>query len=332
MRVDIRRSGQPALAHERVTRTPTIQDLIDLATRLGFSATTVRKTPHYAPYMLHNIPYTEGGLSEVLAQFRAGDDPYAYYALMKQVARDHPKTKDAGGWLQSVARLLVCWVAEELRRQGIGNGFHDHFVVHDSRKRVREEEVADTEEEEEEEEDASLHGLVDWYASQMDSDVSPAPAQTNRWTPPPYLVQQARTLALHKPLRAYLETGAGVPAARGRRPINYLRDRCDRSLLVRVRAFLLETDAGLALLDACRVRPDAFTIDHVLPQALGGPHHILNFHVMPPAANSHFGDRHWTDPEKEAYVGSDQIQCVKTLVHEARDALAWNEISITRCW
>lgn len=44
-----------------------------------------------------------------------------------------------------------------------------------------------------------------------------------------------------------------------------------------------------------------FSVDHVIPENLGGLNHVANFHLMPPGVNSHFRDT-WT-AAKLRYVG-----------------------------
>ena len=141
-----------------------------------------------------------------------------------------------------------------------------------------------------------------------------AVAPTGPWTPPSYAVQQARTLGSNLLLRRYLREGG---ASRNvRRRTDYTR-YVSAELHRQVKLWLRDTEDGRATLRACGVAPDAFSVDHVNPRHLGGHEHLHNYHVMPPGTNSHFRDRALNDPEKEAYVGTWQMELARDLARQA---------------
>lgn len=150
-------------------------------------------------------------------------------------------------------------------------------------------------------------------------------APPNRWEPPGPNVQRLRTLGGNQELITYLRNGAGQPQNKKRRRVDYVR-KSGESLHKMVTAWL-KTPDGIELLRGCDVCPDAATIDHVMPESLGGPDHLWNYHIMPRSANSHFKERPWTDAEKQQYVGASQVHFVRKLLSEAREVLDWGAIA-----
>ena len=141
--------------------------------------------------------------------------------------------------------------------------------------------------------------------------------------PPSQNAQRARTLGNNMRLREYLRTYASSKRPRGARddPNGYLS--YSNATLYKYTKQYLATEEGRHLLEACEVDPDAATIDHVWPQALGGPDHLFNYHVMPLTHNSAFGNTPHTHPAKRVYVGADQVALMDTLLHEGRQLLPW---------
>ena len=252
--------------------------------------------------------------------FGPGDDPYASCELMKKIAR--ATTQRQGGWRLASRRRASARVLRWRRNCGV----RESATVLGPFCRARVEACARRGDRRHGGGGGGgtiVDGLVDWYASQMHDD--DAPPGANSVGASALSGQQARTLALHKPLRVYLETGAACPPP----PVVARSTICATAAISRswiACAHSAETGAGLALLSACGVHPDAITVDHVWPRAIGGPHHLL-FHVMPARTNSHIWQSQLDGSGKGDYVGPDQIECVGELVLGGRDTLAWNEIA-----
>ena len=60
--------------------------------------------------------------------------------------------------------------------------------------------------------------------------------------------------------------------------------------------------ANPAILEPTGLTIGTFSVDHVIPENLGGLNHVANFHLMPPGVNSHFRDT-WT-AAKIRYIGT----------------------------
>ena len=322
------RDGRKDLRFDRVTSDPTVDSVITACKRLPWPPTTILKARSYLPFMLERTLYREAGVNVTLRQFAAGQDPFEYYDYCQQVEEAYPETKRCGRWLKSIARLLVCWVAEELKRAGSGNGFDDHFIVKHSAPdtRVTETPVVTPDKGDDawgarlvEYYDTELHAAEthrhepnDQRAHAQEKDASDGHATKSAWEEPSYTVKCMRTLANHRGLIKYLHGGANDRAAKKQR-INYL-NYSDETMFQKVRAYFRDTEEGRLHLKECGVTVDTFTIDHVNARCLGGPNHLWNLHIMPSGANAHFNGRHWMDPEKQRYVGEQQMRYVKKLM------------------
>ena len=181
-----------------------------------------------------------------------------------------------------------------------------------------------------------LNGLVEYYESECRSfivdgvyeaqveNVGMVACSTRTFPKPPSMnAQRARTLGNNERLKEYLRNG--IPNKRKRHAVNYLNYH-SKVLYNKVMEYL-KTDEGIELLKACEINHQAATIDHVWAECLGGPNHLFNFHLMPMRDNSSFNKIHYTNPEKAAYVGPDQMALMRRLTMEAQKELPWEIIS-----
>ena len=321
-----------------------------MARRLPFNETTRQRASHYLPFMLSKVVYSECGVHLLLRQFTAGTDPIAYFEYIVGIQKAYPDSVRAGGWLQSIARLVVCWVAEELKTMGHGNGFDDVLVAvgevvpHDGADGAL---VATTE-------IASnlsvcydpaaawpagyADALRDYQQKHMDGwygdalppcqqlptiDANDLARQLARMPHrmPSANAQSLRTLGNCEELRQYLKG-----RKRKHDAISCL-DMSNELVHSETRRWLRETSEGRARLAGCDVDADAFDVDHVWPRALGGPDVIENYHVMPCGVNARFRDMSWNTREKSAYVGAEQIRIVRNLASAGQKLLPWHLVS-----
>ena len=159
-----------------VTHRPTVQELEAIASSLSFSPSTAESAPRLLPHMLEQVPYSKA--SVVLAQYTPDRDPYEYRAYCAEMDARHTSSN---GWLPNVARLLICWMAEELRKVGVGHGPTDHFAWRAPRFRraagsLRAAPVVADE--------TLLDGLLDYYANEMD----PPPVAVAVVPPPIFVI------------------------------------------------------------------------------------------------------------------------------------------------
>tara|TARA_B110001450_G_C17616631_1_gene479497 strand:- start:191 stop:1198 length:1008 start_codon:yes stop_codon:yes gene_type:complete len=301
-----------------VMHTPTVQELLSMAKRYGFTGRRlVRTSPTILPCMLGGTYWAPG--DQTLQKYTNGD-PYKYHRYCHDM--DQKYTND-NGWLSNMARLLICWMAEELCARGRGNGASDHFKFARYTVHRRTPALSDTSS------DSTTNwesALVEYYNTTMDDNVdtpkSPLSITSSVPNPPSHNAQRARTLGTNARLKEYLRNGASFKRKHG--CVNYLTYH-NVTLYKYVKQYM-GTEEGLHLLEACDVNYDSFSIDHVWPQAHGGPDHLFNYHIMPIKINSSFGDTLHTNPDKQAYVGVEQMEVLNRLIMEAKVNLRWNEI------
>ena len=297
-----------------VARTPSSEELMHMATRAGFKGKILKQARVLLPCMLERSAW-KGKF--ILVQYTRARDPYDYFRYCQKMDAEH--TTD-NGWLQSVARLLIAWVAEQLEAAGHGKGFADHFYEQTVRRSVVRPQSSESWGE----------SLLEYYEEEMrdgtpDTTISPATDTRSFPSPPRQNVQRARTLGNNEDLREYLRNGGASKRVRGRDDPRNLLSCSNPLLLKHVKAYLA-TDAGRHLLEACEIDLHSVTIDHVWPQSDGGPDHLLNYHLMPPRHNSAFNDLAESHPAKQAYVGKNQMACVKRLKMEGTH-LPWHLIN-----
>ena len=317
-----------------VTRTPSVRELIDIAHRFEFkSEKMLREGPRYLSYMLDGVVWRETGV--LLKQYVHTMDPYEYHRYCADMDKSNTK---ANGWLQSPARLLICWMAEELRVKGYGNGYADHFET----KRCRTRKGGG---------DATSHtplppslpppeddmawgaGLLDHYETELVNalattetarvNVLPCPVERSFPPPPSQIAQRMRTLGNNENLKEYLRNNASFKKVKGNNG-GYLRYH-NNTLYKRVGDYM-KTEEGLSLLMACDIDPDSVSIDHVWPESLGGPDHLCNYHLMPLRHNSSFNGVPHTHPQKQAYVGREQMAVLTRFLMEAKTNLPWHDV------
>ena len=320
MRVTLVPNDTAAFLHERVTKAPTVVDVLSTCQRHPFTKGTLQHARRHLACMLEGRPYSIGGTSHVvLEQFRAGDDPYAYYRYVASLEKPYPCMQTRGSWVKSVARLLICWVAEELKSVGVGGGFADHFRVSEGEE-WRE---ADTPLEREGEADTPSErvgeGLEEYYDEREDSPSELMPGTpcssssagkegtVGTLTPPEYSVQMARTCSLIPPLRDFLSKGGK------QKTMDYLHF-AGPVVFDTIKQWIKGTEEGRrhARMHA-NIDPDSFHLDHVISREMGGPSHVCNAYLMPGGHNSHFHEN-WTK-QKRDYVGRHAVraatQCLK---------------------
>jgi len=131
-----------SLPFERVTKTPTVNDVINMCERLKSSeampvtARMIKKLQCYLPLMLNGVRYNQVLARDILLpQYTGGSNTYDYFSKIDTLDNKYdPKPAvgrpKCGRWLRSSARFLVCWVAEELKHEhSEGAGWHDVFDV-----------------------------------------------------------------------------------------------------------------------------------------------------------------------------------------------------------
>lgn len=325
-----------------ITRTPTVTEVRDMASRLQFAPEVVLKSEHYLSIMLCGKRYTEGNADLVIRQFHGGDDPYEYYRFVKGLERSYTDTQRSKGWLKNVARLLICWVAEELRTIGIGNGFPDHFTISGVRTDVPHVMVPPQAPPPPQAAPqappppppqapppsyATASPVQYATAETYDTDAPPPPTVVvhSSWAPPPYDVRVARTVAANENIMHFLRRGANAPDASKRKR----RDETDYATMnhpdvfKKIRWYLENTAEGRRVLEMSQVTIDSYTLDHVVSRDRGGPDVAWNCHIMPMGANSHFGNRDWRDDYKRAYVGEKQFRLVECAMQRMRTHPVW---------
>ena len=335
-RVKLNTTRPVTFPYHLVTHRPTTMEVHEMSKRF-FAKKTIDMAQKYLPHLLDGKIYTERGVNRVLTQFTAGSDPYELYQSCQDLEIEFPELGRSssghggnGGWLKSVCRLLICWVAEELKKQGHGNGFDDHFKITGN--------VSVPAIETPTVEVVAVSNVIDEDATMADdaatetfpcedvpedttmTDDAQEPVHT-RWGKPSSNVQRARTLGDNQELRQWLRTGAGNPKNKG---YDFTKDS-GAIVLGKVREYL-RTPAGLELLMACDIHPSEATFDHVWPESMGGPDDLWNIHLMPKPANSHFSNRPWCDPEKRDYVGLNQMHLVEKLAMRARKEFRWQSL------
>ena len=328
-RVDKWPNGFP---RDVVTRTPSVQELIEIAHRFEFkSEKMLREGPRYLSYMLNGVIWREG---VVLKQYVHTMDPYEYHRYCADMDKSNTK---ANGWLQSPARLLICWMAEELRAKGYGKGYADHFETKLVRTRRGGSDIPSPPPPSPSAEDDDSWGvkLLDYYATEIVEDVvltttetvrvdtSQSPVERSFPLPPSQTAQRMRTLGNNEELKEYLRNNASFKKVKGNNG-GYLRYH-NNTLYKRVGDYL-RTDQGLELVKVCDLAPDSVSIDHVWAESLGGPDHLSNYHLMPLRHNSSFNGVPHTHPQKQAYVGKEQMAVLNRLLMEAKKDLPWHDV------
>lgn len=294
-------------AYTQVRAEPTIDKILAMCEGQPWNATTKKKAQVYLQYMLQGRFYSEGGANLYLPSFSAGDDPYAYYHYCQQLETTYPGIRDAGSWLKSVARLLICWVAEELRLQGHGAGFADHFVVRG--RVVRNDRVQASALDA----DGSYgDALRAYYNAEMGREDcrgvnggSKSP-KADHVAPPSYAIQSSRTCMLIPPLVSFLRGGTAK-----RQRVDYTRHE-GKAVFDQIRQWVRCTEEGRRhAKEHAQIDPDGFHVDHVIPEAMGGPTHYFNAYLMPSSHNSHFRD--WWTREKREYVGDYAVRAARSV-------------------
>jgi len=319
------------LPFERVSTTPSVSDVIELCNELTpecpISDETFVKMRTYLPYMLEGASFTMSGKNVALPQYKGGTNTYDYFLRMNELDHEYDPYKGNGRWLRSIARFLVCWVAEELKRKhSIGEGWRSVFYVGKKKKQPTKRTrtphcVAPPPSAEQtttvvplfplEMEEKYLEfqmGDAEETSTVREERVS---STTRQYRKPSKHVQSNRTLGKCFALR------------------RHLRKKSVRKGLLHseVKKWLTGTDDGRELLKACEVDADAFDVDHVWAQSMGGPEVVENYHVMPSGVNSYFRDLAWNSTEKRAYVGEEQVHMVTDLAVRARNSFDWKELA-----
>ena len=130
------------LPFSHVTKTPSVEDVLGMCERLqsseGMPVTSdmMKKFQHYLPFMLEGTCYNQVLANNILLpQYTGGTNTYEYFQEIDRLDNLYDPTptggrSKCGRWLRSSARLLVCWVAEELRHEySIGAGWREVFDV-----------------------------------------------------------------------------------------------------------------------------------------------------------------------------------------------------------
>lgn len=299
-------------------RPPTVDGVMEMARARNFATTTLKKAKRMLPAMLNGAFYNRK--YPHLVQYKPTQDPYEYYVYCSGIDTTH--FPGDGNWLTSVSRLLICWMAEELCRIGIGNGFEDHFmyIAKEPDAPPIPESSHDTLLDLYERENTVFDADHAWYPS-LTPTPTPVAVSTVLPRPPSMNAQRARTLGNNERLRDYLRNGASFK--RKRDAVNYLN--FSNATLIKYVKQYLQTDEGMELLQACELDIQSVTIDHVWPQCHGGPDHLFNCHLMPGRDNSAFGGIPHTHPDKAAYVGRDQMALLTRLL-EGGKKLPWHDV------
>jgi hypothetical protein len=317
-----------SLPFERVSTTPGVSDVIQMCNELRhvipITQTTFGKMRTYLPYMLEGAPFQMKGKDVTVPQYKGGMNTYDYFRQMEKLDHEYDPDNGNGRWLRSSARFLVCWVAEELKREhSVGEGWCSVFYVGPEKNQPTTNRtrtlhcstlplVA--------EQTATVAPLFTpdmekkflEYQMGDEEETSMETVTTRKYRKPSKLVQSNRTLARSVELRIYLD--------KTRKRKGHL---CKGLLRKQVKTWLTTTSDGRELLKACEVDEDAFDVDHVWAQSIGGPDVVENYHVMPCGVNSHFQDIAWNSKEKRDYVGEEQVRIVRDLAVGARDTFDW---------
>lgn len=308
-----------SLPFERVSTTPSVSDVIQMCNELPPECPISRKmlfgkVRTFLTYMLEGAPCRMQGRDVTIPEYRGGVNTYDYFLKMDKLDREYDPDNGNGRWLRSAARFLVCWVAEELKRKhSIGEGWRSVFYVGKKKKQptnrapplVAEQTTAPlfTPEMEDKFMEFQMGNVEETFTvREMTVD-----STTRQYRKPSKHVQSIRTLGKCFALRRHLR-----------------KKSVRRGLLhSEVKKWLTGTNDGRELLKACEVDADAFDVDHVWAQSMGGPEVVENYHVMPSGVNSYFRDLAWNSPEKRAYVGEEQVHMVTDLAVRARNSFDW---------
>jgi len=317
--------------HGVVTRTPTVDEVMEVARKYEIFGTNPREDKA-STKLFHMLNGGHSRNGSTLDRYTHTRDPYEYREYCRLWDLSHTKSK--GGW-PNTARLLIFWMAEEMRTMGHGNGCVAHFtrtVTDESNSLEHDITHVDvvTEQEAMAQEDAEWgEALVAHYHMEVMESVSPqAPAtRTERVStfpsPPSQNAQRARTLGHNQELIEFLRNNGSFKKVR-RSDNGYLR-YCNANFIKGVKLYL-RTPEGIHFLESCEIDSEAYTIDHVWPQCHGGPDHLWNLHLMPLRHNSRFKDVPFTHPDKQAYVGVGQVNLVLHLMRTGGKRLDWEKI------
>lgn len=321
-----------SLPFDRVATTPTVSNVLemckDLSQHIPISRKTLVKLRNFLPCMLDGAPCQMQGRDVTIPQYKGGMNTYEYFQQMEALDHEYDPENGNGRWLRSSARFLICWVAEELKcKHSIGEGWRSVFYLGKEKKpparRVHTPHhddvpspicahvatVAEPLFTDEMEEKFLEFQMGD--AEVMDTIPELVSSTGRQYRKPSKLVQSNRTLGKCFALRRHLR-----------------KKSVRRSVLhVEVKKWLTSTVDGRELLKACDVDPDAFDVDHVWPQSMGGPEVVENYHVMPCGVNSFFRNMAWNSKEKRAYVGEEQVHMVTDLAVRARDKFDWSALT-----
>lgn len=323
--------GRISLPFDRVVTTPTVSDVLQMCNELShhipISRRTLVKLRNFLPCMLEGAQCQMQGRDVTIPQYRGGMNTYDYFQQMEALDHKYDPENGNGRWLRSSARFLICWVAEQLKcNHSIGEGWRSVFYLGREKKQPERRihtphhcvtspmcaHVANAEESlftDEMEERFLEFQMGD--AEVTDTVQEMVSSSGRQFRKPSKLVQSNRTLGKCFALR------------------RHLRKRSVRKSVLHfeVKKWLTTTVDGQELLKACEVDPDAFDVDHVWPQSMGGPEVVENYHVMPCGANSFFRDMAWNNKEKRAYVGEEQVQMVTDLAVRARNEFDWSALT-----
>lgn len=324
--------GRISLPFERVSTTPSVTAVLqmcnELSHHLPISRKTLVKLRNFLPCMLEGAPCQMQGKDVAIPRYKGGTNTYDYFKQMEALDHEYDPENGNGRWLRSSARFLICWVAEELKeKHSIGDGWRSVFYLGGEKKQptkrvhtprsatppicahvVTAAEPIFTDEMEEkflefQMGDAEVTDTV--RGGEMISSTG------RQYRKPSKLVQSNRTLGKCFALR------------------HHLRKKSVRKGLLHseVKKWLTGTNDGRELLKACDVDADAFDVDHVWPDSMGGPDVLENYHVMPSGVNSFFREMAWNSKEKRAYVGEEQVHMVTDLAVRARNTFDWRALA-----
>ena len=108
--------------YEQIERTPSVEEVRNMARRLPWKEvpTVYKKSRVNLRHLLEELPLVVNGVTLEAPRFTARSDPYVLYRQCLELDNSNTTLRKRGKWLSSVARLLICWVAEELKRKGWG--------------------------------------------------------------------------------------------------------------------------------------------------------------------------------------------------------------------
>lgn len=324
--------GRISLPFERVSTTPTVSDVLQMCNELSHSIPISRKTlvklRNFLPCMLNGTPCQMQGKDVTIPQYKGGMNTYDYFQQMEALDHEYDPENGNGRWLRSSARFLICWVAEELKcKHSIGEGWRSVFYLGKEKKQPAKR--VHTSQHDDVTSPICAHVVTaaePLFTDEMEerflkfqmgdaevTDTVPELVSSTgrQYRKPSKLVQSNRTLGKCFALR------------------RHLRKKSVRKgvLHFEVKKWLTSTVDGRELLKACDVDPDAFDVDHVWPQSMGGPEVVENYHVMPCGVNSFFRDMAWNSNEKRAYIGEEQVHMVNDLAMRARNYFDWSALA-----